>query len=71
MEIEEKYMAFVQYLKKKIHNEHISEQEVADFALGIAKEVDRRKVNNEPSLVWERLYQEAVWLQGELKAADQ
>lgn len=66
MEIEETYLAFVQYLKKKMRNEPISEQEVADFALDIAKEIDRRKVYGEPCLVLERLYEEVLWLKSEV-----
>lgn len=66
MKTSEKYLIFVQYLKKKIQNEPISEQEVSDFALDIAKEIDRCKVNNEPCLVLERLYEEVLWLECEL-----
>lgn len=62
----EKYLTFVLYLKKKIQNEPISEQEVSAFALDIAKEIDRCKVNNEPCLVLERLYEEVLWLKCEI-----
>lgn len=71
MEFEEKYLTFIKYLKMKIQREPLSWQEVSDFALGIAKEIDRRKVSNEPCLLLERLYQETVWLQCELKSQEQ
>lgn len=66
MNTADKYLTFVQYLKKKIQNEPISEQEVSAFALDVAKEIDRCKVNQEPSLVWERLYEEVIWLKSEI-----
>ena len=66
MNTEEKYLTFVQYLKKKIRNEPLSGQEISDFAIDIAKELDRCKVNQEPSLVWERLYEEVLWLKCEI-----
>lgn len=66
MNTSEKYLTFVQYLKKKIQDEPISEQEVSDFALDIAKEIDRCKVYNEPCLVLERLYEEVLWLKCEI-----
>lgn len=66
MNTSEKYLTFVQYLKKKIQNEPISEQEVSDFALDIAKEIDRCKVNNEPCFILERLYEEVLWLKCEI-----
>lgn len=66
MNTQEKYLTFVQYLKRKIQDEPISEQEVSGFALDIAKEIDRCKVNQEPCLVLERLYEEAMWLKCEL-----
>lgn len=66
MNTADKYLTFVQYLKKKIQNEPISEQEVSAFALDVAKEIDRCKVNQEPSLVWERLYEEVIWLKCEI-----
>lgn len=71
MEFEERYLAFIQYLKMKIQSEPLSWQEVSDFALGIAKEIDRCKVRNEPCIILEKLYNEAIWLQCELKSVEQ
>lgn len=67
METIEKYITLVRYLKKKIQNEHISYDEVSAFATDIAKEIDRCMVNKEPSVVWERLYEEVLWLKLELQ----
>lgn len=71
MEFEERCLAFIQYLKMKIQHESLSWQEVSDFALGIAKEIDRRRVRNEPCFLLERLYNEAIWLKCELKTGEQ
>lgn len=71
MEFEEMYLSFIQYLKMKIQREPLSWKEVSDFALGIAKEIDRRKVRNEPCIILEKLYNEAIWLQCELKSVEQ
>lgn len=71
MEFEERYLSFIQYLKMKIQRELLSWKEVSDFALGIAKEIDRRKVRNEPCIILEKLYNEAIWLQCELKSVEQ
>lgn len=67
MEAIEKYITLVRYLKKKIQNEHISYDGVSAFATDIAKEIDRCKVKKEPSVVWERLYEEVIWLKMELQ----
>lgn len=66
MSTTERYLAFIEYLKCKINNEPISEQEITDFALDIAKQIDKAKVNNEPTLVLERLYEEVMWLKCEI-----
>lgn len=66
MENTERYLAFIAYLKRKINNEPISEKEISDFALDIAKEIDRCKVKGEPTLVLERLYEEVMWLEYEV-----
>lgn len=66
MENTERYLAFIAYLKRKIENEPISEKEVSEFALDIAKEIDRAKVKGEPTLMLERLYEEVMWLKCEI-----
>ena len=66
MDYTERYLAFIQYLKNKIKNEPISEREVSDFALDIAKEIDRLKVNQKSTFVLERLYEEVMWLKCEI-----
>lgn len=62
METTDRYLAFIGYLKRKIENEPISDDELAVFALDIAKEIDRDKVNGKSTLVLERLYEEVMWL---------
>lgn len=66
MEALEKYITFIQYLKKKIQNERLSYDEISTFAVNIAKEIDRCKVNNEPCFALERLYEEIIWLKSEI-----
>lgn len=66
MEALEKYITFIQYLKKKIQNERLSYDEISTFAVNIAKEIDRCKVNNEPCFAFERLYEEIIWLKCEI-----
>lgn len=62
MDATETCLALVGLMRRKISNENIA-AEAAALALAAAKELDRRKVSGEPSLAWERIYDEALWLQ--------
>lgn len=45
---------------------HPSQAQVDELLLDLGKEIDRAKVNDTPTLLLERLYEEVMWLKTEI-----
>ena len=62
----QKHLDFISYLKRKVKGEPVSPSEIQGFLTEVAKDIDRCKVDGQPSHTLERLYSEVEWLLEEI-----
>lgn len=62
----DKYFKLIDMMKCCLQGGIVPSAEIDSFILEMAKEIDKKKVLNEPTLIYERIYEELVWLKCEI-----
>ena len=56
----------IDLMKSAINQEALLQEKASELILQIGKEIDRCKVNNEPTAELEYLYETALWLKSDI-----
>lgn len=58
----EYYIKTIYLMKRQLSSQPVSKDDVSALALAVGIEIDRCKVNNQPSSKLESLYNDIIWL---------
>lgn len=64
--MDEYYIKMIDLLKQQITSGKVNDGDISALLLKLGKDIDRCKVNQEPCLALERLYEEVMWLKCEV-----